>query len=90
MGFGEHAHVAGCRLLADRLNRVPGLEAVVVEERWPEEPTVIERADALVFYCDGDERHLLNGHEDLLHTRPGLGIGFLHYATVPPAGRGST
>ena len=87
-GFGEHAHVAGCRLLADRLNRVPGLEAVVVEERWPEEPTVIERADALVFYCDGDERHLLNGHEDLLRARPGLGIGFLHYATVPPAGPG--
>ncbi|MFO1491909.1 MAG: ThuA domain-containing protein [Kiritimatiellia bacterium] len=87
-GFGEHAHVAGCRLLAERLNRVPGLQALVAEEAWPADPAVVAAADALVFYCDGDGRHLMNGHEAELAARPELGLGFLHYATVPPAGPG--
>lgn len=82
-GYGEHEHPASCRFMADRLNRVDGIEATVVLG-WPGDETVLRNADALIVYADGGSQHPLNGHFEKLAVlvRGGMGLGLLHYALI--------
>lgn len=82
-GYGEHEHPAGCRLMADRLGRLDGIEARVVEG-WPEDASVLDEADALIVYGDGGAAHPLAGRFEALEplARRGAGLGFLHYALI--------
>lgn len=87
-GYDAHAHGAGCRLLANALRQaLPGVTADVLIG-WPEDGTTLDGADAILLYCDGLGSHEINGHEEKLQTltRRGVGLGFLHYAVVVPAG----
>ena len=88
-GLGEHEHLGGCTLLAKLINEnVPGLHAVVTEQGWPKDTTILDDADAIVMYSDGGEGHMVIPH--LAHIdrlmQKGVGLMNLHYAVEVPKG----
>jgi type 1 glutamine amidotransferase len=88
-GIGEHEHLGGCILLAKLLNEnVSGVNAVVTEQGWPKDTTVLDDADAIVMYSDGGEGHMViphMAHIDRLMSK-GVGLVNLHYAVEIPKG----
>ncbi len=88
-GIGEHEHLGGCILLARLLNEnMPGVNAVVTEQGWPKDTTILNDADAIVMYCDGGEDHMVMPHlaeVDKL-MKKGVGLVNLHYAVEIPKG----
>lgn len=89
-GKGEHAHGAGCELLAEHLNKsgLPVLAATYAQKGWPKDPTALDNADAVAIYCDGGSGHLVLQHlpeVDRL-AKKGAGVACLHYGVEVPAG----
>ncbi len=85
--FGEHEHAAGCRLLARHLRQATDqLEVVVHTGGWPADERALRFADAVVIYADGGGDHPMSGHQETLEAlaERGVGLGFLHYALIPP------
>ena len=82
-GYGEHEHPAGCRFMADRLNRLDNVKAHVLVG-WPENEQSLRNISALIVYGDGGEQNPLNGHFDAVQSlaRDGVGIGIIHYALI--------
>jgi type 1 glutamine amidotransferase len=88
-GKGEHEHNGGSTLLAKALNdSLPGAAAVVVHNGWPQDESVLDDADAIVFYCDGGGDHLALPHAAKLDklVAKGVGIVNLHFALEVPQG----
>jgi type 1 glutamine amidotransferase len=88
-GVGEHEHLGGCILLAELLNKnVPGVLAVVTEQGWPKDTTILDDADAIVMYSDGGESHMAIPHLAHLDRLMNKGVGLLnlHYAVEVPKG----
>jgi hypothetical protein len=89
-GRGEHEFRAGCLLLADCLNRVPGIHATVASNGWPENPDILRSADAILLYADGGSGHPAIKPERLKLldelAAKGVGIGAAHYGVEVPAG----
>ena len=88
-GFGSHAHVAGVKLLADRLNNhVPGITATVLESGWPSDPSAFDGAAAVVVFSDGGDGSILARNAKAVEelVEKGVGIGALHYAVEVPKG----
>src|SRR6185312_3287638 len=56
-GPGEHEHRAGCLLFEKCLNKIPGIQAVVVTNGWPKDESVFDSAAAILFYADGGGGH---------------------------------
>jgi len=86
-GYGGHEHRAGCLLLAKCLNEnVPGVEAVVCEHGWPEDPKVMKGAAAVVAFSDGNNSHSFAGHLEEVDqmAKGGVGVGLIHYAVEMP------
>jgi len=86
---GAHEHYAGCRYLADLLNKyAKGVRAVVCRG-WPEKPELLRSAAAIIIYCDGGRRHLALNHLQELDAlmKQGVGLGCLHYAVEVPKGK---
>lgn len=88
-GIGEHEHLGGCQLLAKLLNEdVQGVNAVVTEQGWPKDTTILDDADAIVMYSDGGDGHMVIphlAHIDRLMDK-GVGLVNLHYAVEIPKG----
>jgi hypothetical protein len=89
-GSGEHEFNAGCRLLKQCLDSVPGLETEIHNNGWPADERAFEGADALFIYCDGGGGHPFNRPErreviDQL-MKKGVGLGCAHYAVEVPKG----
>jgi putative membrane-bound dehydrogenase-like protein len=89
-GYFSHEHIAGCKLLAKHLDEAKiGLKSVVVTDNgYPKDPSVFDDAVAIVVYCDGGGRHLLNAHLkefDKIMKR-GVGLACLHYGVEVPKG----
>ena len=91
--YAAHAHNAGALLLTRLLNEnVPQILAVAYKSGWPQDPTALDNADAVVMYCDGGGAHVLAGPGDALArmkridqlSRRGVGVALLHYALIPP------
>ena len=82
-GSGEHEFNAGVNLLTKRLQEIG---SVVVadyhDDGWPEDPTAMQNADALVVYADGLGSHPLAGHLQEVDNliKKGVGLMCLHYA----------
>lgn len=90
-GVGEHEHLGGCELLAQMLNRyVPEIEAIVSEQTWPKDTSILENADAIVMYSDGGARHMVIPHIDHIDRlmKKGVGLVNIHYAVEIPAEQG--
>jgi type 1 glutamine amidotransferase len=91
-GKGEHEHNGGCTLLAKALNdSLPGVEALVVHNGWPQDESVLNNAAAIVFYLDGGG----SDHLELVHAAKmeklianGTGIVNLHFSLEVSAGEG--
>lgn len=88
-GVGEHEHLGGCQLLARLLNEnVPGVQAVVTEQGWPVDTTVLDDAAAIFMYSDGGDGHMViphMAHMDRL-MKKGVGLMNLHYAVEITSG----
>lgn len=88
-GFGAHEHKAGSDLLAAALRlENPGYETITVYGGWPEDNTVFEGASAVVMYCDGGNKHLINKHLQSFNQLidEAVGIVALHYCVEVPKG----
>lgn len=89
-GKGDHEFRAGCLLLADALNRIPGIQATVVSNGWPTDVSVLKSADAILLYADGGDGHPAIKPERLKLldelAAKGVGIGAAHYGVEVPKG----
>lgn len=88
---GQHEHTKGVLLLKeclDNSSEVEGIETDVVLNDWPEDPTVLDGADAILIYSDGSDAHPLASPERLKRIRKlmkqGVGLLCIHYAVAPP------
>src|SRR5688572_26025217 len=86
-GPGEHEHLGGCQLLARLINEnVSNVQAIVTEQGWPKDTTILDSADAILIYADGGDRHVVIPHmkhmERLMNK--GVGLLYLHYAVEVP------
>ena len=62
-GYDSHAHRAGCQALAAWLRKGVSRATVTVSIGWPNEPSLLAQADAVIVYCDGLGGHEINGRE---------------------------
>jgi len=89
-GKGDHEFRAGCLLLADALNKVPGIQATVVSNGWPADVSILKSADAILLYADGGDGHPAIKPERLKLldelAAKGVGIGAAHYGVEVPKG----
>ncbi len=87
--YGAHEHYAGLQLLAEALNQSDLKVAVTVVRGWPEDESLVTKADSIVIFCDGGGGHLALPHRDVLKACLAKGAGFvcLHYATEVPPGK---
>jgi type 1 glutamine amidotransferase len=93
---GMHEFNAGVQLLAGCLSTVPNLKVEYVLNGWPQDESVFENADAVVFYMDGGKKHeVVQGDGTRLAkvdawAKAGRGIGCMHYGVTvdPPANGG--
>ncbi len=80
-----HEFNAGVQLLHECLKDNPTVDAQIVLNGWPADPTVFDDADAVVFYMDGGGKHEVVQEEGkrLAHindwVKRGVGIGCMHY-----------
>lgn len=84
--YGEHEHIAGCQLLANRFNTLPDVKAEVIKNKWPDDDAILSSADAVVVYSDGGEFNVTDGYKDSIQklANSKVGLAFVHYAVVPP------
>lgn len=86
--YGEHEHSAGCRLLADTIQRSTDgkVQCEVYQGGWPEDESVLQGADAIVMYCDGGGGHPALRHLETLDQLIKSGVGFvcIHYGVEVP------
>ena len=88
-GFDAHAHDAGMKFLADRINKhVPGLVVTVLENGWPNDKSVFDGAAAVVIFSDGGGGSMLARNAKTVEelVEKGVGIGIIHYALEVPKG----
>lgn len=80
-----HEFNAGVQLLQKCLKNVSSLEVDVVLNGWPEDESIFDDADAIVFYMDGGSKHELVQEEGRRlemaekWAKNGVGIACMHY-----------
>ena len=81
---GQHEFLAGCTLLARRLNEQTDLpiQADVISG-WPEDDSVLDDAAAIVIYCDADNVHREHYFRLMEIAKSGVGLFFMHYGVHP-------
>jgi len=91
-GYGSHEHLAGCRILAEAIERGTqgAVTCQVIAGGWPTDASVLDGASSIVMYADGGGGHPALGHLPELRRRLDQGMGFvcLHYAVEVPQDRG--
>jgi Trehalose utilisation len=88
-GKGEHEFRAGALLLADALN-ANGYKTLVASNGWPADPSILQKADAILLFANGGEGHpaIKPDRMKLLDSlaAKGVGIGAAHYGVEVPKG----
>jgi hypothetical protein len=88
----QHEHNAGVWQFQKWLNKVPGVHATAHYNGWPQDASIVDKADAILVFCDGGERHIAFTDAAMESLRKaaarGAGLMFLHYAVEPPAQKG--
>lgn len=80
-----HEFNAGVQLMAACMKDVPGAEVQFVLNGWPQDESIFDDADAVVFYMDGGGRHEIvreDGRRLKLieqWAQKGVGLGFMHF-----------
>ncbi len=91
-GPGEHEFRAGCLLLKNCLDAVPGVASVVYSNGWPDKAEAFNGAAAIFIYSDGGDGHpAIQGQRlkvlgELMDK--GVGLGCAHYAVEVPKEKG--
>ena len=90
-GPGDHEFHAGCLLLEEALDAIPGITAETHRNGWPESDDAFDGADAILIYADGGKKHpAIQGDRWQVIDRlleEGVGFGAAHYAVEVPPGR---
>lgn len=88
-GYGSHEHYAGSKLLAETLENAGLGISTEVFRGWPNDESVLDRADSIVVYCDGGGGHVVLPHREKMQKLIDAGKGFvcLHYAVEVPKGQ---
>jgi type 1 glutamine amidotransferase len=82
---GMHEFNAGVQLLAKCLKDNPAVTVKVSLNGWPKDESILESADAIVFYMDGGGGHevVQDGSKRLekvdAWAKKGVGLGFMHF-----------
>ena len=89
-GPGQHEHNADVYALTKWLNTVKGVHATAVYDKWPEDLSMLDKADEIFMDCDGGNGHPLFALPDRLASLQkaaarGAGIMFYHWCTEAPA-----
>jgi type 1 glutamine amidotransferase len=89
----QHEHNAGAHLFAKWLNAtVPGVQATPVFNGWPEDTSLIDKADAIFLFCTGGNRHFAFQEDRAASLQRaadrGAGLMFHHYCVEPGAEAG--
>ena len=91
-GPTEHEHRAGCLLFEKCLNKIPGIQAIVVTNGWPKDESVFDGAAAILFYADGGGGHpaVQGDHLQKIGAlmKKGVGMACVHYAVEVPKEKG--
>ncbi|MCA9138072.1 MAG: ThuA domain-containing protein [Planctomycetales bacterium] len=80
-----HEFNAGVQLMHKCLAGVPDVDVQFVLNGWPEDESIFDDADAVVFYMDGGGKHEIvqeDGRRLKMiekWTERGVGLGFMHY-----------
>jgi type 1 glutamine amidotransferase len=80
-----HEFNAGVHLMAHCLRDVPGLKTDFLLNGWPKDESILQSADAIVFFMDGGAKHeaVQEGRRrlDMIDgwAKKGVGIGCMHY-----------
>ncbi|WP_372896982.1 ThuA domain-containing protein [Stieleria sp.] len=80
-----HEFNAGVQLMAKCLSGVPEVDVQFVLNGWPQDETIFDDADAVVFFMDGGGKHEIvqqDGRRLKLiddWAKRGVGLGFMHY-----------
>lgn len=80
-----HEFNAGVQLMTQCLKDVPDVDVQFVLNGWPKDESILDKADAIVFFMDGGGRHEIV-QEDGRRLKQleklaakGVGLGFMHY-----------
>jgi hypothetical protein len=89
-GPGQHEHNADIYALTKWLDTVKGVHATPIYDKWPEDLSVLDKADEIFMDCDGGNGHPLFAQPDRLAVvqkaaARGAGIMFYHWCTEAPA-----
>jgi type 1 glutamine amidotransferase len=96
-GPGEHEYLKSIKLLKALLDRAPNLKSVQTEmyfNGWPDDPSVLDRADSIVVLSDGDDGSdafhgpfMTTERMSILEIQMKRGCGFMtfHFSTFTPA-----
>jgi type 1 glutamine amidotransferase len=91
-GPGAHEFRAGCLLLKQCLDKVPGIDSVVYTNGWPKDANAFDGADAIVLYMDGAGGHpaIQDDHLSQLDAamKRGTGLACIHFAVEVPKEKG--
>jgi len=85
--FGSHEHYAGCRILADAIERTNSIvRCKILWNGWPEDASILDDANSIVLYSDGGERHPFLPKLAVIQKQIDRGVGLvcIHYAVEVP------
>jgi type 1 glutamine amidotransferase len=78
---GNHEYMAGCVLMMKILNKMDNVHAILSNYEWPKNEKILESADVIVIYSNGDGKQgfLANEKRSILLKRLlAKGIGFVN------------
>ncbi|MEZ6056492.1 MAG: ThuA domain-containing protein [Planctomycetaceae bacterium] len=86
---GHHDYLAGCDCLQLLLRQTPGIEAVRINDGWPNDEALFDGASSLVFYSDGGGKQaFLKTPERISQLQSlvdnGVGVVMIHQAVDFP------
>src|SRR5712675_1367741 len=98
-GPGEHEYVKSVKLIKALLDRAPSLRGIQTEayfNGWPDDPSVLDRADTIVILSDGEDGtgpttfhapFMTDERMAVLARQMNRGCGFMtfHFSTFSPA-----
>lgn len=87
---GHHDYLAGVECLKVLLSQTPNVQSVQVQDGWPEDESVFDGADSIVFYTDGGGKQAFLSPADRVSTvqslvDSGVGLVMIHQAVDFPA-----
>jgi hypothetical protein len=90
---GHHDYIAGCKCLQALLSQTKNVTTVMVEDGWPADEKVFDKANSIVFYTDGGGKQAFLSDDARVKklqqlVDAGTGLVLIHQAIDFPASFG--